>query len=68
MSRDRYDGGDHKQDAAEMSHITLGTQRITERADPPQKSDCAEPKADKGAFIRNLRIGGSPRGCPPEGD
>jgi hypothetical protein len=67
MSR-RDDGGDHKQDAATMPHIVLGTQRIAERSDPPQKSDCPAPTADKGAFIRNLRVGGSPRGASPEAD
>jgi hypothetical protein len=64
----RNDGGDHKQDADSMPGLVLGTQRITERADPPQRSDCPEPQADKGAFIRNLRTAGSPRGCPPEED
>jgi hypothetical protein len=58
MSRSRFDGGDHKQDADTMSHITLGTQRITERSDPPEKSDCPEPRVDKGALLENVRTGG----------
>jgi hypothetical protein len=61
-------GGDHKQDAAEMPNLVLGTQRITQRADPPQKSNTPDPKADKRAFPMNVRMGGSPRGCPPEDD
>lgn len=68
MSKRKDDGGDHKQDAAAMPHIVLGTQRITERADPPQKSDSPQAKADPSAFIRNLRMAGSARGCPPEDD
>lgn len=55
------DGGDHKMDAAAMSHLVLGTQRIGERADPPQKSDCPEPRLIKSAMPENVRIAGSPR-------
>jgi hypothetical protein len=66
--KSRDDGGDHKQDASHMPNLVLGTQRIHERADPPQKTDCPDPVADKSAFVRNLRTAGSPRGCPPEGD
>ncbi len=64
--KSRDNGGDHKMDAAEMPHLVLGTQRITERADPPEKSDCPAPRADKGAFIQNLRMAGSPRGARPD--